>query len=209
MCTGSHPFIPATNVAKVDVVQELFGETVVNSFYFRQPTPWTATTIQNLAENAADAWSGNIQAVQSVDLRTNFVRATDIGVENSYQYETPFLPDPNGDLAGESFPGNVALAVKFSTGLSGRSHRGRVYLAGIVATGRVGNTIITDYRDDLVAGVSGFISSTIGENDAEHVIVSYCQDGAWLTEAEVTPVTSYTADTNLDSQRRRLAGRGV
>jgi len=114
-----------------------------------------------------------------------------------------------GGIGAASIAGNVALAIKFGTGLSGRSHRGRVYLAGLPENAVTGNEITPTYRTTLVTAVANFAGGVTGIMDAAHVIVSTCQDGAWLTNAEVTPVNSYSADVYVDSQRRRLTGRGI
>lgn len=209
MCTGSHPFIPAENTAYVQIVQSMFGQTVVNDFHFQKIDPWSRQDIADLADAASTAWAGAPQAQQSTGIALQFVRATDIGVDNSWQTEDYGDTGETGELTAPAEPGNVALAIKFTTGHAGRSYRGRIYFAGLDSTLVTGNEVDSGYRDDIVSAIELFVSDVETAMACEHVVVSYCQEGEWLTDAVVTEITDYGADVFVDSQRRRLTGRGV
>lgn len=209
MCTGSHPFISADKTAYVQIVQSLFEQTVVNGFYFQKADSWTRDDIVDLATAASTAWVGDPQAAQSQDITLTLVRATDVEVDNSFQTETFVDAGSAGQLTHPSEPGNVALAVKFTTGRAGRSFRGRIFFSGLDTLVVTGNSVDAGYRDDIVDNLVSFIEAVNTAMGSKHVVVSYCQEGVWLTDAVVTEVLGYGADLFIDSQRRRLTGRGI
>ncbi len=65
-------------------------------------------------------------------------------------------------------------------------------------------TPLSDYVSDY-ANLNGDIEDA----DFFHSIVSYVEDGEPRVTGLVTPVTAYESDGVMDSQRRRLTGRGL
>jgi len=115
-----------------------------------------------------------------------------------------------GGNTGAAMPSGVTIALKFFSGLTGRSQRGRMYLVGL-SDGAVSGDQITDAAAAAFLVAWGdFFDSVATDESVLHVIVSYCNAGAWRTTAQNTDVAAVVlVDKNLDSQRRRLAGRGI
>lgn len=210
MCTGSHPFIPAENTARVEMIYSASGTRIENVFHFQSDVPWTAASLEELTHQVFTGWLGDMQAVQSQGATLEMIRAVDIDVEDGNVFEyTGFTPN-QGSIANPIMPGNVTLSIKFGSTRTGRSYRGRMYFIGLVENATTGNVVETSYRDDIVANTQSlFTEVQDGMPGVQHVIVSYCNNGAWRTTAAVTPVATYSADVNVDSQRRRLNGRGT
>lgn len=124
--------------------------------------------------------------------------------------EEYLLPSPrNGTGGGSVLPLNVAFCVKLSTGLTGRSQRGRWYW------GNLSSGILIDAGHIAVANQTGYanVLNTLLANLATAgytmVVTSYMTGGAWRSAGQNTPVVTCLAiDNALDSQRRRLPGRG-
>jgi len=209
MCTGSHAFIPALNTAKVDIVQLYDSQTVVNSSYFQKDGGWNESDIRNLADAAGDSWVANMLPVQVSALTIQLVRATDVSVDNSWQTEDATHAGAAGGLVHEGLPGGSALVVKQTTGHTGRSFRGRSYICGLDETQVTRNQADGSYRTDIVDGFVAYIQDVETVMECTHVVASYCQEGAWLNDAQLTEITGYSADIFIDSQRRRLTGRGI
>jgi len=208
MCTGTHAFIPAEKTAKCEMLYVLNGQVVENVFYMQGAAEWTKDSISDMAQDIVDAYATSIATDQSEDVNLTLVRVTDVSVEDSFQTEKS--TDQNGLIANAALPGNVTVATKFSTGLTGRSRRGRAYNIGLWETGVVGNEISPSTASDISQNwVDLMTALNAGSNSPVHVIASYCHDGAWRSDALVTPVTDYTTDVFIDSQRRRLTGRGL
>lgn len=209
MCTGTHAFIPAIETAKVDFVQLYDGQVVVNSMYFVKDGGWNQADIANLADAAGDAFVANWLPSAVNALTYTLTRATDVDHDNSWQTEDSSHLGAAGGLAHEGLPGGSALVVKQTTGHRGRSFRGRTYFCGLDETQVTRNSVDGSYRNDIVSAVQTTAETIQTAMECTHVVASYCQEGVWLTTAVLTPITDYSADIFVDSQRRRLTGRGV
>jgi len=103
-----------------------------------------------------------------------------------------------GAVAGHSLPPQIALVVGFGTSLAGRSRRGRIYTpnppesvsdgSGAISSAAAISTAV----EDGVVAVEGV---AIGV-DVDHIVHS-------ATHGYATTVTSYTANAQADTQRRR------
>lgn len=209
MCDSSTrpAFIPAVNTAKLTMNYLLRGQQVMNVHYFRNTAGWDAASIEELAIEAAAAWGAHMSALQPVALELISVVALDVDTSDSFTFELPV--GSNGTALGEALPGNVTLAVKFLTGFSGRSRRGRMYWLQLTEGQVDGDTVDEEFLPDLLNGVAQFFQAIeTAMATVTHVVVSYCNDGAWLSSALITGVTGYTSEGIVDSQRRRLTGRG-
>jgi len=132
---------------------------------------------------------------------------------------TTDLPEPGAILTAtaKSFPGNVTMAVSFRTSAAGRSGRGRNYIAGLVDL-RDGNSLLDDvYAGQLVDAWSGL--RTLGSEDGWAQVVVSRYSGYTIVDGKKVPTpraegitnevnTILLTDRTLDSQRRRLPGRG-
>jgi len=216
------PFIEAENVAKVTVNMTLYGEVVTNNFYVRNATGWSTAELVDLANLVIAAWNDHMGPLQSNDLQYTSVTAVDLTTEEGAGVEIAFPALSGGDIVGDSAPGNVALAVRFKTGLRGRARTGKNYVTGIHEGNIVENEVTALWRDAVVAGYGDLRDDLVGAG-YEHVVVSFYNgftlvefpDGTIRkvptprNEGLVTSVESYVADLALDSQRRRLSGRGI
>lgn len=213
MCTGSHAFIPAADVARLELIYTLDSQRLQNVLYFLGNQEWIDADVRELAETAATAWETNVAPVVSDELLLVLTRAQAIHTEEGAVFEFEPATTIAGAITGGSFPNNVTLTTKFASGFAGRSRRGRVYTPGIarasVATGAV-NEVSSVTAGGFSSAWGTFASDIVDLVDRaiQHVVVSYCSDGAWRTNALVTPILSYSTNVTLDSQRRRLPERG-
>lgn len=208
MCTGTHPFIPAPDVARVRMVYTSSGQENMNVFYFKGDTPFDAAALSTLADEVHTAWTARFKPLQDGNVTLNYIEATALDSDSAPQVTA--LVGTGGTLTGTSLPGSVTIAVKFATGNTGRSKRGRMYWIGLTESEIDQNVVTSTFASNLLTAVTGFFDDIITATGYTHVIVSYCGDGAWRTTALITPVLSYLlTDNNIDNQRRRLQGRGV
>jgi len=213
MCTGPHDFIPATAVAQVELIYNLDGQIIENRVFLRGSEQWTLASLAEIGPAAVDSWTTNLAPLLSDQLQLVLIRSTDMEVQDGagVEYEPPTIP--TGVETGGSFPNNVTLTTKFSSGLTGRTHRGRVYTPGIprsaVTTSAV-NEVTEVLAGDFSSSWGNFFDDFIAAvgNATNHVIVSYCFNKTWRTVAELTNVIGYSTNVTLDSQRRRLPERG-
>jgi hypothetical protein len=171
-------------------------------------------TLANLTSFAVGAWnwwentySEHISNV--VNLRE--VVATQMGVQNGFQYT--YAPDTttNGQEAGGVFPNETSFCVSLHSGVRGRSARGRWFVAGIPTAGRDGiNNLSSTYAESYRSALQTYIDA-IAANNVFVSIVSLESGGIPRPGGPVYFVveSATVTDLILDSQRRRKPGFGA
>lgn len=208
MCTGPHPYIPVPDTAEVKLIFNGPGGKAMNVINFTKDGGWDTSSISDLAQAASDAWESEISARVSEDVSLDSVVATDLSSSTGPQTTLP--AGISGGNANPVAPSNVTVAVSFHTAFRGRSKRGRLFHYGSTNTQITGDSIGDAGATATQEAYQNFFDAIAGDvSGATHVVVSRCQDGDWLTTGETTEVTSYAVDPIVDSQRRRLAGRGM
>lgn len=202
-------FVPAANVAQVNLRYVWNGERCENTLYFRQNEGWSPVGLSALADRIFEWWDVLVQPIQhtACSLREIYVR--DLEVEDGNVFTLTPSPTPSGTTAGEGLPNNCTLCVSFRTGLAGRTRRGRNYMVGMgeahqsnsYALNSYALAVQTAYEELLTFGaIYGF----------NWVIISRYSNGLPRSQALVTQVQAVAiVDLAMDSQRRRLPGRGV
>lgn len=207
---GPRPsFITAAETARSVLRYSCFGQTVENVFYFTIAGGWDAASLLALNLAIDTAWTANIKPHLSTDITLVSVVSTDQGATGGAQDVHLVGVAGSSPTAGFESLGNT-LALKFGTGLSGRSNRGRTYWPQLLATVVSNNEVVTSFANDIVDATRDFFDSIASDVGCVHVVASYMNDCEWRLAAVTNPVTSYSyTDTRLDSQRRRLSGRGI
>jgi len=114
-------------------------------------------------------------------------------------------------VGGASSPGNVSVAIARKSIYAGRSKRGRIYLAGIPESFVTGNVVDATFISDHVDMLNG-LDEYLADATVPFLssIVSRIDVGGITPTGTSTLVFRWEAvDSNVDSQRRRLAGRGT
>ena len=201
------PFVPIPNVCKFDFVQTWQGQQIMNSLYIQSATAWTVNTVQDQII-ALDTWAkAHLLIDASNTLSLNKIIATDLTSQTGISIENAVAGGNSGAEAQTSVPNNVALCVKFVTGTRGRSYRGRWYLAGILASRVVDNRVTLSFAQSVADHFNALKSGAILEGNT-WVVASRITNGAPRTTGIATPVTGVSCEILIDSQRRRLPGRG-
>ncbi len=209
MCDSSTrpAFIAVPNTARVDLRYTLFGQQVESVFYFEQSGAYTLTDLQDLVAALDTNWSAYFGPIVGSDLFLYEFVATALDANPGIQYIAPV--SLNGGVNEPSMPGGTTIAVAFKSGLTGRSQNGRMFWLQLLPSQCVEDQVTPTAHDDILLAVTGFFTNNGIGSRWLHVIVSYCKQGAWRTTGQTTNVVSYVMVNNdIDSQRRRLAGRG-
>lgn len=216
------PFIPAANTAQVTFKQTMHGNVVQNVFYVLNETGWSPAELTALCDIVIAWANAEYSTPLSTDLQFQSVAARDMTVVDGAGVEVNFPALSGGEAASPALPGNVALAVKFKTGFTGRNRNGRWFVAGLPEGSVNANTVTNVVRDDLVASFGQLRDDLLGAGYA-HVVASFF-NGTHLVElpdgqivkrptgrasALLTSIETYIANVDTDSQRRRLNGRGI
>lgn len=206
----SHGFIPVPNVASVELIYSLNGIVAENQFHVHKGSPYSASDLTAL-RTTVDTWDSSTgKGLRAVACTLVRIRSKSLESAGAPMEDFALATPRAGTQAGTVYPANVSFAYKKSTGLSGRSFRGRWYHVGLT-TGAVGTTP-NQLASVSVTNFLGFLNALqTALTSAGHTmgVVSYRTGGAYRTTGVFTAQTGFVAvDLNIDSMRKRLTGRG-
>lgn len=205
-------FIPVPNTAKVTWVATLFGQQVEFGLYFKKSTGAVSDAdLQALAEAGSDWWNTTGKANHTSEMSHIRTKATNYNSEGAPEFiDTP--ASPVAGTQGSFLANNAAFVLTQRTAKRGRKYRGRAYLPGIGPSGAFSGVALADAQiADILADWATMITALEAAPTIpfDAVVVSRATNGVPLTTATTEPIIVATADTNIDSQRRRLRGRGI
>ena len=201
--------VPVDSVAEVELIISLYGQRCENTLYFRQSGAWTAENMDLLAASMVAWYTANIAPLQNNNTSLVLVRVTDLSADGQGIEYAEGLPVNGTYAVGDGMPNNVTAAIKFSTALRGRSYRGRNYVVGLTSAQISANTLLSTTAVAYQAAYSLLMSLESGTLDPDWVVVSRYHDKAVRTAGVATTITHVSMNLDLDSQRRRLNGRGA
>ncbi|AXH79100.1 MAG: hypothetical protein [Circular genetic element sp.] len=204
-------FQAVPNVMRADFRYQVGGQYCISSFYARKATPCTFTDVSNFATAMHDDfWVTNLRPLVTSDFSQNGVSGVALDAPDS-----PFFgldaagATQNGTESGMSIPSGSCLVTTFKTAERSRNGRGRVYTSGIPLNKMADPTeVTTDYLADFITAMNSLITIATALS-ATLVVVSRWLNKVQRSEGVAIPITSITLDRYVDSQRRRLFGRGI
>jgi hypothetical protein len=192
------------------------GQKVENTLYVQNESAWDATSLEELATEVAAWWNSSYSNLCSTSVQLTEVVCTDLTAETGGQVSVAG-GGALGVVTGGKLPGNCSLAVSFRTALRGRSYRGRNYIVGIPETYMFDTSkVADDYVAAVLDAYEGFLTA-IGTAGWTWVVLSRYEGVDPDTHRPIpreagvmTPVLNVVVvDKTIDSQRRRLPGRGA
>lgn len=201
-------FIPVENVAQFDIRYALDSQQVENTIYCERLAGWDATALLDAATIIRVNLVDVITALMTPLIVWRSILCTDLTAFDGTQVEYFGTGEVPGTSTGSHMPNNVAWVVKFITETRGRSFRGRNYIPGLTGESIEDNLMSTESADTIVTAYQ----DTFDDLDAAAyipVVVSRYHLNAPRVAGVATPISSVTyTDLVVDSQRRRLPGRG-
>jgi hypothetical protein len=209
------PFVPVPNTLAVDVLFLLDGQRMENTLYFEKPDGWTGAQIADWLDQLRTLISADLMPLLATAIQFLELVGRLLDTASSIGLSLPITPDVTGGVAVEPMPNNVAYTISFKTGLSGRSFRGRNYIGGLPNTAVTGNDIEAGTRTGLLDYYTA-LQAMADSNGTPWVVVSRFSGVDPITGDPIPRVTGVTTpiltvstfDLTVDSQRRRLPGRG-
>jgi hypothetical protein len=210
------PFIPVANTALTELRFTSNGQQVENTLWFEHATDPTGEDLEGLNAAVFDWWAANIQALQSSAVQLREVTSTSqTSAMSSFDTFTPPVAEFGGAGANNE-PGNVTMSISFRTALRGRSARGRNYAIGLTEDQVAGNSFVTGLTALWQAAYFELIDAAAAAG-WQWVVASRFSgvdpdtgDPIPRAAGVTTPITAVVVvDDNVDSQRRRLTGRGT
>lgn len=196
-------FVPVTNCIEIVIEGTQFGEERRTVLHAVCSGTVTDPDVDDAAA-AVGAWLASTGVIHLFSDTVTFqgIKATDISAAGGYQAYFNMANQP-GEATGNSLPGNVSCCMSLHTGRSGRSGRGRIYHYGMT-------TSMLDTTDGSLVNSSSLGALHSGYND---LVSAFSAINPKLAVASrklgvAYTVLTITADNKIDSQRRRLPGRG-
>lgn len=208
-------FYPVTGGAQCTIVQDFRGQLTENVLWFlRTGSTIGATDLQNLANDLMTYWGSGPASLLSSDVTFRYVLARDFTFAEGFEAVGASVEVVG--TAGDAMPNNVALAFSLRTGLAGRANRGRIYIAGIPRSAVVENSVsAAGFAADMLISLGGMVGlDTVSPGWTWGVAhrrqtVTPGEPPVWLNPGIINPIVNVTlTDDTVDSQRRRLPGRG-
>lgn len=203
------PFIPVPDTALVKIRALWDGQRVENTLYFtREVGSWNEALLTGLAAAIGTWWVTSMLPNLSAAYIMNSIFVQNLDVEFGEVAEDFSTSGEDGGQVSGSLPNNVSWVIKFLTGQSGRSFRGRNYIPGLTTAMVTGDYVALGFAEATKAAYEELLAPLFA--DTAWTVVSRQQNLLPLAVGEATKVTSvgYT-DLIVDSRRRRLPGRGA
>jgi len=202
------PFVPMLNCVQAEFVYTWNAQVCQNVLHFEAAGALSVDNMLELGAHLVTWYDTHMQPLQVIQCSLTSIRLTDMTVEFApgldYSTGLPLI----GTRTGESLPNNVSLSLTKRTIYRGRSFRGRIYQVGMSETDTQGNNVVVAQANLMIAAWEQLLAFSTTTEAWEMVVASKFEDGSERTTAVLTPVINITTDYIVDSQRRRLPGRG-
>lgn len=200
--------VPET--AEITVRYTVQGVDIANTYHARASGGYNQSMLDTLANQIDLTPVSGLLADQTN--KCNYVRTDVRGLDSEFDLTATANASAGvGAKTGFQFPANVAFCVQKSSGLTGRSARGRVFITGIptaytAATSLEPNFLTQVAADAYVAHVDSFRFTIEAIGPWNAVIVSRYHNGSKRSEAVTFQWTQTLAtDRKLDTMRVRMS----
>jgi len=204
-------FIPVANACAAEIRLTSDSQLVALTLGFYNSGGVNQANLDALSDLLAEFWYGQLRTGMrsTVTLREVYVR--DLTSSSGPTSTNTDRAGTGGSASvGTAMPNSIAVCVSFRTGLRGRANRGRNYYFGFGTSQMTGlNYITSTFRSSLIARYETLLpGGAYDPTPYRWCVISRQLDG--VIGGRAIPITAVTmADTNLDSMRKRLPGRGV
>jgi hypothetical protein len=202
-------FQPCPNTLELRIVGTLYGQIVMNVLHARYTTAPDLTQMNAIADSFGDWVTGPYATAQSSDLGYSAVIITDLATSGGLQV-TKDLTGLGGEISHPVKTNQDTFCVSLHTGHAGRSFRGRTYILAVSNDAYVDANTISDAFVALYVSIFETLITTLhDEVSIDLAVLSRVSGGVTRANGLSTVVTDVIAtDKTVDSQNRRLPGRG-
>lgn len=202
------PHVLTPNGVKVCMRFRMDNQVVCNVFHVDNGENPTLADLDLIAEQFYDFWSIHLRNQLSNTLTLEAIEVVDISEEGGEGIEYIPPTNPVGLNPNPPLPMNVSVVTKLTTGRTGRSYRGRKYWNGLCSNHRTGTNGITPEFKDFLTTAMNFLITALELISKPLSVLSLVTNGLPRAVGLLTAITAVSTDQVLDSQRRRLPGRG-
>lgn len=204
------PLPPSPGVTRALLSYTYDGQRCANVLHFGSPGGGATPDADDLATNLRAWWDTNVRPAVPANCSLDSIITTELDAQGGPSVEYTLGLPASGSGVSPSLPNNVTFVVSLITALRGRSYRGRIYHVGLQESQAVGSRLLPGSQatwiniyDDLLSlpSQSAGVAYVVG-------VLSYYSLGIQRPSGVFTPAIRLAVDEVLDSQRKRLPGRG-
>lgn len=206
------PTIPIPNGVMVELIYSYNGQRIENVYHATKGSPANVADLNALVTLFRTWENGTAKARRSVACSLVQIDATALDGPGAPVVTVPILPAIAGTHASSAAPCYTTIAIKHTSGLGGRSFRGRTYWIGVGQAWLGGGDLIAQSEADLVAGyyntlrtqlLAGGWTFCIASKYSGVVIVNGRRRAVPRAQGILTPVLASTCERGLDTNRHR------
>ena len=201
------PFVPTANTVMAELRFLLDGQRVENTLFFQGSSTIDAPELVALGDALVDWFETNVQPLQADAVLFREIYLTDLTSETALTHTRVVIPNTVGGVASPPLPNNVTLTVSFRSAGRGRFSRGRNYFIGLTEAQVGNNAVSLTLTDDLAAAYNA-LPAALPAGFVWVVCSRYTAAGPRPAGFNSPVVAALVVDNVVDSQRRRLPGRG-
>ena len=196
------------NTLRVELLYSKDGQKLENVLHFDVGHNPVLEDVVTLAGVIIGWWEAHMKSLVSSDVSLTGLRFTNMEAQDGFQIEyTTGLPSAGTNEGGTTLPNNVTVAVRLGTAYRGRNATGRLFHVGMRSGDVVGNTLYSVFLPLLKAAYETLLSESLTAGFV-WIVASQWLAGIRRPTALIQPIESISVDPTVDSQRRRLPGRG-
>lgn len=189
------------SVVRVAILMQRDTRQIVNTFHVQKPSAWSITDLAALGTLVKNWWTTYYKPLVPAQYALTGIQCRVYNPSVPLAFDLAVSPPVAGTEGGTAEAGNVSLSMSERTGLAGRKYRGRMYLAGVSES----DVTVSDTVNSLLV--------TAAANAMASLISQLFTNGTTMTifhrnTNTFTDVIAYAIENIIDSQRRRLPGRG-
>lgn len=204
------PFIPVVDTLKVVMNFSINSQQVINIFNFKYNSPPGLTERSALATAMHTFWTNQLKPQLTADIGLERIDVIDLNSASAPSTTLIIAPREVGTLSATvGTPSGMALVVTHRTALRGRNFRGRTYLAGHSGNALTSPTTYNLTNIGNILTAMAWLLNAVNTAAGIISVVSRQLNNAPRGTGITTPITGFSMDNLLDSQRRRLQGRGA
>lgn len=202
------PFIPCPNTVQLELIYSQAGQTTQNVHHYLTPVVPSAASLSLFCASALDWWDTQLENRVCSATQLVLIRATDlssqVGPVVNYGVSLPQV----GTRTGTMLPNNVTVAITKRTAARGRSFRGRTYWPGLNTVDVTANVVSGTLIASIITALTAGQTLTTADGDYLMSVLSRYGSGDPRPAGILSTITGFTSDGVVDSQRKRLPGRG-
>lgn len=188
-------------VCRVSIIMARDNRQEVNTMHF-QKSAWSGGDLVTLCSAIRTWWDTYYKPTVGSWVTLVQVSARVYNPAAPLAYDLGVTPPIAGTRAGGELPGNVTNTISWRTGLAGRKYRGRIYHAGPVGSDVTFQDLLTSGFITLLGVMANHLLTDIFAAIGANPVVFHRATNTF------TSILGFVVENILDSQRRRLPGRG-